>query len=672
MRTIFMINNPEKIVNTTNMKIPPFRYYFVVSFFLAAFILVLDCIYRSDAFLTRMKFFQVVANGIFLWLPIFLLLLLFSLVLWGLDALTYLIFFSKCRSSHSHEMKFVNYISGFIYYSVFAYSNIIYLRLYMSSFIPGVMKDGMLTGIGLISSVSLAAALLIYIFSVRKTLHSDDFRKNINHLFKPLLALLLIFCLVFASAFLSEWQSRTRKIDNNSENKKEKPHILFITLDNLRATNMSLYGFDLKTTPFLEKYASESSVFDNMIAGSTQTTTSIPIIISGKYLLKQFPEASSFFQKSLPKILEENGYKKRCFVSPLSMNLFPKDLFTDFVILNDLKGDPVKSLSWLGKSRESLVWFSYFFSEDERFFSVYSIRDPRDLDFHRTTTIMSAAGEYIIKTMKNSKEPVFIWAHFMKTHPPYNPPEIFRERFYQSYDLEVNKYNACISYVDYELGNIIKRLKAEGLYDNTLIVINSDHGYYFQTEILSTSIRLDESSPESYLRLTGPFIDVPLIIHEPGQNGGKRIKAIAQHCDIAPTILELAGINAPPEMDGESLVPYLRGLKEKSDRVKLCVSADYFYNQKVSSPSESNTRQFGLFCAFYDHYAMELALLKPTAKNGKRNNTIWDDETFPCHVIGIYDINNDKRHSNNLMETNGMKDLIHKVLESQWLRYYGK
>lgn len=649
---------------------PPFRYYMVLSFFITTFWVILDGIYRSDAFLTRLKGLLLIRNGIFLWLSIFFLMLLLSLLLWGFDVLTYLFFFRKKTSPDSKENKFVNYISGFLYFSVFAYVNIIYLRLYLSSFIPGMTKNGKLVGIGTIASASIVVALLIYVLSARKILHSKTLGTVIHRLFKPVLAVLIIFCIVFAFVFLFIWKGSPVIADNDTSNTSGKPNILLITLDNMRSSSMSLYGFDLKTTPFLEKYADECTVFDNMNGGSNQTLTSMPIIISGRYLRRQFPSPPSFYEESLPKALMKAGYSKRCFVSQLSMNMFPRKLFSEFLILNDLKGDPVRSLSWLGKSRESLVWFSYFFSEDDHFFNIFSVNDPRDLSSHRTATIMSETYEYIVRTFRESKEPVFIWAHFMKTHPPFNPPEIFKERFTQSYNPEINNYNACVRYVDYELGNIIKRLKAEGLYDNTLIVISSDHGFYFEAEFVANQIRFEKSPRRSYMRLTGPMTNLPLIIHEPGQKDGKRLKVFAAHYDIAPTILELSGVKVPDEMDGESLVPYIRGLREKSDEVKLTSSGEYFFFQNNLAFDEDINREFFPFCAYYDHYAVEFALYKSAEKKGKEMKRKADDEEFPCHLIGIYDINNDKLHRDNLIDQQGMKALAEKVLEFDWVKYY--
>ncbi len=666
-----MKNDLEKTIEISEMKTPPFRYYFVVSFVLAAFMLVLDGIYRSDAFLTRTGIIQLIANGIFLWLPLFFLLLLLSIPLWGIDTLTKMVLFRKNKSSDSGEIKFVNYVSGFIYYSVFAYFNIIYFRLYISSFIPGIMKDGELMGIGKIVTVSLVVALLIYIFSVRKFFYSKTLRDMVNRLFKPALAVFVIFCLVFASVFLFQWKDKAIRMKGDLQNKKEKPHILIITMDNLRAANMSLYGYELDTTPFLDKYANECSVFDNMMGASTQTLTSMPVIITGKYYGRQFPCHSSYYKKSLPIILDENGYKKRCFISQLSMNLFPRKMFTDYVILNDLKGDPVRNLSWLGKSLESLVWFSQFFSEDERFFNIYSIRDPRDIDYHRTESIMTAAGEYIVRTMKESKKPVFIWAHFMKTHPPYNPPEIFKEHFKQSYNPEFNKYNASIRYIDYELGNIIKRLKAEGLYDNTMIILTSDHGCYFESEFMANQIRFDKSSHRSYLRYTTPITNIPLIIHEPGQNNGRKVSVIANQSDIAPTILELAGIKASGEMDGESLVPYIRNQKQKSDKIKITVPGEYYYLQNDMAFNDEANIEYINLCAYYDHYAIEFSQRQPKKKAADKKILSTADEEFPLQLIGVYNLLYDKDHKNNLIEQKGMKMLAEKVLDSPLVKYYG-
>jgi len=111
------------------------------------------------------------------------------------------------------------------------------------------------------------------------------------------------------------------------------------------------------------------------------------------------------------------------------------------------------------------------------------------------------------------------------------------------------RYDEHIRYVDHEFGNFLDWLKQKGLFDQSLIMVSSDHGEMFE--------------PKFYYH-AGPYLDqiliqVPLVIRLPGQTQGKRIEANVSHVDLAPTILDFLGIQAPAWMDGQSFKPALDG-----------------------------------------------------------------------------------------------------------------
>lgn len=111
-------------------------------------------------------------------------------------------------------------------------------------------------------------------------------------------------------------------------------------------------------------------------------------------------------------------------------------------------------------------------------------------------------------------------------------------------------YYGMMSEVDDQIGRLISYLKSEFLYDKTLIVITSDHG-----EMLG-----DHWMFAKYGWFDQAFA-VPLIIRDPEAEGsrGARVESFSEHVDIMPTILEWLGGEAPPQIDGRSLLPFLRG-----------------------------------------------------------------------------------------------------------------
>jgi arylsulfatase A-like enzyme len=111
----------------------------------------------------------------------------------------------------------------------------------------------------------------------------------------------------------------------------------------------------------------------------------------------------------------------------------------------------------------------------------------------------------------------------------------------------IDQYDGAINYVDFQLGRLIKKLKDEKLFDNTLIIITSDHGEQFKEH----GGLLHETFFEELIR-------VPLIFSCPALlPKGIRRKQLVRHIDILPTILELMQLSKPSSLDGTSLQPII-------------------------------------------------------------------------------------------------------------------
>ena len=114
----------------------------------------------------------------------------------------------------------------------------------------------------------------------------------------------------------------------------------------------------------------------------------------------------------------------------------------------------------------------------------------------------------------------------------------------------VHGYYACVSYVDAQIGRLLAALEEEGVADNTIIVLWSDHGY-----------KLGEY--RGWGKMTNYEIDtrVPLIISAPGMDlpgSGKKTEQPVELLDLFPTLCEMAGIETPDFVDGKSLMPVLK------------------------------------------------------------------------------------------------------------------
>ncbi|MFH0797360.1 MAG: sulfatase-like hydrolase/transferase, partial [Candidatus Omnitrophota bacterium] len=172
------------------------------------------------------------------------------------------------------------------------------------------------------------------------------------------------------------------------------------------------------------------------------------------------------------------------------------------------------------------------------------------------------------KFLQNTKTPFFLWVHILPPHAPYSPPEKFRDIFLKDPGFNENstrslvslhylpeqqslvdklraRYDENILYADNEFGNFIERLQRNRYLENSILIVSTDHGESFEKGYLS------HGSFGHYLYQ--PLIHIPLLIHLPGQKQGKVITSNAEQIDIAPTILDLLGIDIPAWMEGESL-----------------------------------------------------------------------------------------------------------------------
>jgi arylsulfatase A-like enzyme len=141
---------------------------------------------------------------------------------------------------------------------------------------------------------------------------------------------------------------------------------------------------------------------------------------------------------------------------------------------------------------------------------------------------------------------------FKKNYPGMSGEELMRWR-YQRY---MQDYLACIAAVDEGVGELLDYLEEEGLDQNTVVVYTSDQGFYLgEHGWFDKRFIYDES------------FKTPLLVKWPGVvDAGSRSDQMVQNLDFAQTFLEIAGIEAPGDMQGESLVPLLKGEDDRWQR----------------------------------------------------------------------------------------------------------
>ena len=377
---------------------------------------------------------------------------------------------------------------------------------------------------------------------------------------------------------------------------KDRPNIILVTFDALAARHMSVYGYQKATTPFINRWSENATVFTKAEAGSNFTTPAVAGLMTGKrvwtHQTYQIEGATPIRSnvESLPAALKNNGYfNVALVVNPFasvkvlgmsgsfdiappatgfsaSASLFGWKFGIVDVMLYRAFGDKIRMHNWILKNDFILSRFLNLLSRN-----ISRTTVPPDKAFNKFIEIIDG----------NLPKPFFAWIHIFPPHDPYLPPEPYKGNFNPSLELRSYKsqeklieesykylfqyqpfpeemqppvnlmrdyYDEFITYIDKEFEDFIEKLNKRKI-ENTVIILSADHG---------------ESFEHGYLTHGGPFLyeqvtNIPLIIKEPGQIKGQTVDTLVEQIDIPATVLDLADIRVPLWMEGRSLEPLIRG-----------------------------------------------------------------------------------------------------------------
>lgn len=308
-----------------------------------------------------------------------------------------------------------------------------------------------------------------------------------------------------------------------------QPNVLVFLIDTLRKDHLGCYGYERNTSPNIDALAEDGIRFDGHMPQSTWTRPSVASLLTSLYPsfhgAEDWPDVMRDGVPTLGAALGAAGYESHAlFANP---NVLP-------------------------------VW-----GMGDEFTRVTHIDDQAGADADDAHVVNAA-----IEAIQNAAgRPWFIYAHTMAPHDPYEPPAPYDAQFarvqYIGSEEEIRRqkileqYDGEIGYVDAQFGRLVTELKRLGQYDNTLIVLLSDHGEEFWEhggELHGTSLYEEQ-------------LGIPLIVKLPAnESAGKTRDALVQTIDIAPTILELVGAAPEPRFQGVSFTDIL-GDPTLNDRI---------------------------------------------------------------------------------------------------------
>jgi arylsulfatase A-like enzyme len=340
--------------------------------------------------------------------------------------------------------------------------------------------------------------------------------------------------------------------------------VILFMCDTLRKDHLSVYGYERRTSPNLERIAEQEAVFLDNISQATWTKVSTLSIMTSLYptshRVADFPDRLSSQADTLAESYRGAGFATVAYSSVLFTGKF-SNLHQGFEELHEASS--VDDSAYAAKTAREYVdrasdWISRH--QDTPFFMFMHVFDPHDPFEPRTP--YDAVWADPSKKVHYEQQLSQIRPHIknprtrrfgMPAKDEIESAGIDPEEFVGH---DIDWYDGSILGMDSALDRLMRHLRQLGLEDKVQFVFLSDHGEEF----------LEHGHMFYGQTVYGELAGVPLILRRPGViPEGVRIPATVRSIDVMPTLLDLSGLPAPEFMQGESLVPLLAAARQGGD-----------------------------------------------------------------------------------------------------------
>ncbi|HJQ97915.1 MAG TPA: sulfatase-like hydrolase/transferase [Candidatus Polarisedimenticolaceae bacterium] len=296
--------------------------------------------------------------------------------------------------------------------------------------------------------------------------------------------------------------------------------VVLVTLDTTRADHIGCYGDARAKTPALDALAAEGARFDQAESAVTTTLASHATMFTGLYPPAHGVRYNGMFRlvgksPTVAEQLREHGFSTAGFPAA-----FPVTATT-------------------GISRGFDLYRDIFTGPDGKDLPMNAERKAEEV-VHSATEFLSRVGD----------KKFFVWVHLFDAHWPYEPPFPFSAEFSE------RPYDGEIAYADREMGKLFDALKAKKMWDGVAVIVAGDHG---EGLFDHGERQHGHLAYESTLR-------VPLVVKPPKGGRAVVVREPVTLADLAPTILDYAGVTVPAGLNGVSLREAVRsGKSERRD-----------------------------------------------------------------------------------------------------------
>lgn len=392
------------------------------------------------------------------------------------------------------------------------------------------------------------------------------------------------------------------------------PNILILVFDALSADHLSYHGYHRKVTPNFERFAKRSVVYHKHTAGGNFTSPGTASLLTGTYpwshraIHLHGTVADNFLDRSIFSLFRETGYHRAAYSHNLLVTslLFQfrddlevltrtrdlclvDDQYSDLLFTNDFNA--AFWSEWLTLRGSGGSPGSLFLSLLHRFYRMahkwkitrdYEEFFPRGVpNIHNLFFILEDAIDWIMTQMAIMPQPYLAYYHLLPPHEPYttrkdfigisndgwNPEPKPSNRFSKKVseeELAKNRmeYDEYLAYADSEFGRLLDYMDSNGILDNTIFVLTSDHGEMFERGIRGHVTRT----------LYQPVIHIPLMISMPGRSKREDVYTTTSCVDVLPTLLKATNQSVPEWCEGNAL-PLLGFESPSEDREIYSVEA---------------------------------------------------------------------------------------------------
>ncbi|UJF16424.1 sulfatase [Jeotgalibaca sp. MA1X17-3] len=343
---------------------------------------------------------------------------------------------------------------------------------------------------------------------------------------------------------------------------------ILVLMDTLRKDVLTSYNEKSEIiTPNLDAFCDDSLIFDNHYIGSTPCMPARRDLLTGRLgFLERSWGPIEPFDITFPKLLQEHGVfshitTDHCHYFRLGGEGYINQ-YNTWDYHRGQEGDP-----WISKIKDPEWMPEEYHGKLRKQYQANREKWYENPDEYPTPKTFMSACEWLEDN--KGEEDFFLQVEVFDPHEPFDVPSKYMELYNDEYegpyfetpvygevdvpteavDYIRNRYSALCTMTDEYFGKLIDKLKELGMYEDTLIIATSDHGYFLGERNLFG---------KNYMHDYNELAAIPLVVKDPkGRRKGEREEKITQNIDVMPTVLDYFDVATPEEVQGKSWFPLM-------------------------------------------------------------------------------------------------------------------